>query len=110
MRALTANVDRQTRAFGFNTLLMFGALTFCLPSLAQEQMAQGEVRRLDIQNTKITIRHGEIKSLDMPPMSMVFVAKPASLLNGLKVGDKIEFSAIEENDQYVVTNINKVIN
>jgi Cu/Ag efflux protein CusF len=71
-------------------------------------MAAGEVRRIDAANNKVTIRHGEIKNLDMPPMSMVFVAKPASILKGVQVGDKIRFSAIEENSQYVVTKIEKI--
>lgn len=110
MQAFAAKISRQSIQFFCCALLLCGAITFGMPSFAQSEMAQGEVRRLDVQNAKITIRHGEIKSLDMPPMSMVFVAKPASLLNGLKVGDKIEFSAIEENDQYVVTKIKKINN
>jgi len=74
---------------------------------SQSEMAQGEVRRVNLETGKVTIRHGEIKSLDMPPMTMVFTAKPASILQGLAVGDKIEFVAIEENSQYVTTKIVK---
>jgi Cu(I)/Ag(I) efflux system periplasmic protein CusF len=93
---------------GLLALLLFGASAMMLPALAQTDMAEGQVRRVDAANNKITIRHGEIKSLDMPPMSMVFVAKPASILNGIAAGDKIRFTAIEENSQYVVTKIEKV--
>jgi Cu/Ag efflux protein CusF len=93
---------------GLLALLLLGASALALPTFAQPEMAEGQVRRLDMANNKITIRHGEIKSLDMPPMSMVFVAKPASILQGIKVGDQIRFTAIEENSQYVVTRIEKV--
>lgn len=89
-------------------LLLLTAAALALPTAAQAQMTEGEVRRIDAANNKVTIRHGEIKNLDMPPMSMVFVAKPASIIKGIQVGDKIRFSAIEENSQYVVTKIEKV--
>jgi Cu/Ag efflux protein CusF len=92
---------------GLWALLLVTAAALALPTAALAQMAEGEVRRIDAANNKVTIRHGEIKSLDMPPMSMVFVAKPASILNGVQVGDKIRFTAIEENSQYVVTKIEK---
>ena len=76
-------------------------------SHAQSEMADGEIRRLDMETGKVTIRHGEIKSLDMPPMTMVFVARPKSILDGLKVGDRIQFVAIEENKQYITNKIIK---
>ncbi len=76
-------------------------------SHAQSEMAEGEIRRLDMETGKVTIRHGEIKSLDMPPMTMVFVARPKSILDGLKVGDRIQFVAIEENKQYITNKIIK---
>jgi Cu(I)/Ag(I) efflux system protein CusF len=56
---------------------------------------------------KVTIRHGEIKSIDMPPMTMVFTAKPKSTLDGLKVGDKIDFVATQENDALFITKVVK---
>lgn len=101
---------KQTFKSGLIAALITSASLFSVPALSQTDMAQGEVRRLDLQNAKVTIRHGEIKSLDMPPMTMVFVAKPKSLLDGLKVGDKIQFSATEQDSQYVVTSIQKTTN
>ena len=50
-------------------------------------LANGEVRRVSKDTNKITLRHGEIKSLDMPPMTMVFVVRDTSILDTLKVGD-----------------------
>jgi len=69
--------------------------------------ADGEVRRIDKAQAKITLKHGEIKSLDMPPMTMVFRVKDPKWLDGLAVGDKVKFSAAQENGQYVVTGLVK---
>lgn len=68
------------------------------------EFADGEVRRLDLEAGKVTLRHGDIKSLDMPPMTMVFHVDKA-LLAQLKVGDKIRFKAVHEAGKYTVTDI-----
>jgi len=68
-------------------------------------LSDGEVRRVDVTTGRITIRHGELKNLDMPPMTMVFQARDKSLLDKLKVGDKIGFVAEKEGSRYLVTRI-----
>ena len=68
-------------------------------------MSDGEVRKVDKETGKLTIKHGPIKSLDMPPMSMVFTAKNPVLLDKVKVGDKIRFHAVDEGGKLVVTDI-----
>jgi Cu(I)/Ag(I) efflux system protein CusF len=68
-------------------------------------LSEGEIRRLDLESGKLTIRHGEIRNLDMPPMTMVFTAKDKSQLAGLKVGDRIRFGASNEGGKYLVTEI-----
>jgi Cu/Ag efflux protein CusF len=68
-------------------------------------MADGEVRKVDKENKKMTIRHGEIKNLDMPPMSMVFQVRDPALLDKIKPGDKIRFSAERSEGAFVVTAI-----
>jgi Cu(I)/Ag(I) efflux system protein CusF len=68
-------------------------------------MATGEVRKIDKDSAKITIKHGEIKQMDMPPMTMVFTAKDKTLLDGVKVGDKIQFMVVNESGKMVVTDI-----
>ena len=68
-------------------------------------MADGEVRKVDKENKKITLKHGVIKNLDMPGMTMVFQVKDAALLDNLKVGDKIKFKAEQTGNAIVVTEI-----
>jgi Cu(I)/Ag(I) efflux system periplasmic protein CusF len=69
--------------------------------------AEGEVKKLDMAQGKVTIKAGEIKNLDMPAMTMAFKARPITLLNGLAVGDAITFEAAKMDGQYVVTAIKK---
>jgi Cu(I)/Ag(I) efflux system protein CusF len=80
------------------TRAALAALLFAvaLPAPAQTVLADGEVRKVDRENAKLTLKHGEIKSLDMPPMTMVFGVRDPKLLDQLKAGDKIRFSAVDE--------------
>ena len=57
---------------------------------------------MDRDNQKITLQHGEIKSLDMPPMTMVFTVKDPALLEAAKPGDKVRFVAVREDGKFVV--------
>jgi len=68
-------------------------------------MTDGEVRKVDKEAAKLTIKHGEIKNLDMPPMTMVFRVKDATLLDKVKAGDKVRFRAEKEGSAFVVTAI-----
>ena len=61
--------------------------------------------KIDEAQGKITLKHGEIRSLDMPPMTMVFQVKDVTLLDKVKAGDKIRFAAEKLDSGYVVTDI-----
>ena len=80
----------------------------CLPLACwsqSENKSQGEVRNVDRDNRKITIKHGEIKSLNMPPMTMVFVVKDPALLDAAQAADKVRFEVVREDGKFVVTAI-----
>jgi uncharacterized cupredoxin-like copper-binding protein/Cu/Ag efflux protein CusF len=68
-------------------------------------MTDGEIRKIDKDNNKITIKHGEIRNLDMPGMTMVFRVKDPAMLDNLKTGDKVRFTAEKSNGSLVVTGI-----
>lgn len=63
-----------------------------LPAMAQ-QLANGEIRKVDKKAGTVTIKHGPIQSIDMPAMTMVFQVKEAAMLDRVKVGDKVKFQA-----------------
>ena len=68
-------------------------------------LTDGEVRRVDKDARKLTIRHGPIENLDMPPMTMVFQVQDSAMLDNVKAGDKIKFSADRIGGAYTVTKI-----
>ena len=68
-------------------------------------LTDGEVRKVDAEEGKLTLRHGEIKDLDMPGMTMVFVVKDKTMLSNLKIGDKVKFKAINDAGKFTVTEI-----
>lgn len=90
-------------------LLSAGALALIasvvLPAFAQVPMTEGEVRKVDKDNQKVTLKHGEIKNLDMPGMTMVFNVKAPSMLDKVKAGDKVQFRAESEAGKFTVTEI-----
>ena len=70
-----------------------------------KNMAEGEVRKVDKEQRKVTVKHGEIKNLEMPPMTMVFRVKDAALLDKVKEGDKIRFAAEKIEGNITITQI-----
>lgn len=66
-------------------------------------MADGEVRKVDKDAGKITIKHGPLANLDMPSMTMVFRVKDPAMLDRVKEGDKIKFVADRMNGALTVT-------
>jgi len=89
----------KTHALAALTLALITALS------ANAQDADAEVRKIDKDQGKITLKHGEIKNLEMPPMTMVFQVKEPALLDKVKPGDKVKFSAEKVGSAYVVTAI-----
>ena len=66
---------------------------------------EGEIRKIDREARKVTLKHGEIKSLGMPPMTMVFMVKDGVTLDKLKAGDKVRFVVEQATTGFVVTDI-----
>src|SRR3954452_19713014 len=78
-------------------------------ALAQLDMIDGQVTKIDESAGKITIKHGPIKKLDMDEgMTMVFRAQYPAMLKGLKAGDKVKFGPDRVNGQFTVNKIQKV--
>ena len=90
----------------FNTLLAAAAFAIAAPTATlAADMIDGEVRKIDKENGKLTLKHADIKHLDMPAMTMVFVVKDKAMLDKLKPGDKVRFAAINEAGKFTVTEI-----
>jgi Cu(I)/Ag(I) efflux system protein CusF len=72
---------------------------------ASAEMTQGEVRKVDKDAKKITLKHGDIKNLGMPGMTMVFQVKDPAMLDAVKAGDKVKFRADKVGGALTVTEI-----
>ena len=71
-------------------------------------MTDGEVKKVDLDNGKITLKHGDIKNLDMPGMTMVFTVRDKGQLTNLKPGDKVQFMVVQEGGKMIITDIQPV--
>ena len=73
-----------------------------------DDMTEGEIKKIDLANGKVTLKHGDIKNLEMPSMTMVFQVKDKTSLTGLQVGNKVQFKAVSEAGKIVITEIHQV--
>ncbi|TVP89057.1 MAG: RND transporter [Pseudomonadaceae bacterium] len=92
----------------FFILLAMALAAPLLADTAGDNWSEAEVRRVDADNNRVTLRHGPIDNLQMPPMTMVFRVAQADQLADLAPGDQIHFTAEDQDGSYVVTNLKKV--
>lgn len=68
-------------------------------------MSEGEVRKVDVADKKITLKHGPLKNLDMPGMTMAFQVSDPAMLGQVKVGDKVRFVADSRGGKLTIVRI-----
>lgn len=91
--------------------LIQGTLIALLISLASPLMADetewvsAEVRKIDLETARVTLRHEEIKSINMSAMTMPFYVRDPSMLQAIKVGDAVLFSVVREQGRLVITHL-----
>ena len=77
-------------------------------AVAERAMTDGEVKKVDKDAGKLTIKHGPLPNLDMPSMTMVFRVKDPAMLDQVKEGDKIRFVADRVNGTITVVELKPV--
>ena len=85
-----------------------GALLAAGSALAtshQSAYTEAEVRKVDKEAGKVTLKHGRIENLDMAPMTMVFRVKDAAMLDKVRAGDKVKFKAEKVQGNFTVTEL-----
>ncbi len=106
---LLVQKDGSTQSFqrypGSGRMAQRGGVQRVSDGAAALPWTMAEVRRIDKAARKVALKHGEIKNLDMPPMSMVFQVKDPSQLDALQVGQQVRFQAVQENGAYWVVKI-----
>ena len=98
---------RTVRTFGqqLGALAATALLSLAAHTPALAQTVDGEVKRIDPEAGKVTLKHGEIKSIDMPAMQMAYRVADPAWLKTLQVGDKVKFDAAKVNGQFTITAI-----
>ena len=87
-------------------LLSLVALSLaCAGAARADDMTDAEVRKVDKDAGKLTLKHGEITNLQMPPMTMIFGVKDKAMLERVKPGDKVKFQVVKQGGDYVVTEL-----
>lgn len=71
-------------------------------------LSDGIVKKVDAQNGKVTLTHGEIANVKMPAMTMSYRVKQAQWLESMHVGDKVRFAMDKVKDEFVVVHIEAV--
>jgi Cu/Ag efflux protein CusF len=91
-----------------NIIRLAVATTLALASASgayAQEFTSGTVKKVDSKAKKVTLIHEELKSLDMPAMTMVFTVDDAAVLAKLKAGAKVQFVAERKNGKLTVTQV-----
>jgi Cu(I)/Ag(I) efflux system periplasmic protein CusF len=88
-------------------LLLIAALA-STSAFAAVELTEAEVGKVDLDSNKITLKHAEIRNLDMGPMTMVFQVKEPAMARQVKAGDKVRFSAEKIAGKLTITHIEPV--
>jgi Cu/Ag efflux protein CusF len=95
-----------THMIDIRTALAAIVAALALSGLASaNDLAEGEVRKVDKEAKKLTLKHGPLKNLDMPGMTMVFQVKEDALLDKVQAGDKVRFQAEKIDGKFTVTRL-----
>ncbi len=112
MKTMNTTLKTLVAALAVALLVPLGALAddahhkpAAAASASAGEMTDGEVRKIDLEAGKVTLKHADIKSLDMPAMTMVFLVKDKAMLDKLKTGDKIKFKVINDSGKFTLTEI-----
>ena len=91
----------------FLPLMMVALATASPMSFADgdDPMTDGVIKKINTATGKVTIKHGPISNLDMPPMSMVFGVEDKAMLEGLAKGDKVKFYVIDKDGKMIIEKI-----
>jgi Cu/Ag efflux protein CusF len=92
----------------FRTLALAVLLACSAGAMAAPELADGEIRKVDKDAAKVTIKHGELKHLDMPPMTMVFRVQNKAMLDRVAPGDKVRFAVERVEGALTVTALENV--
>ncbi|TAG27131.1 MAG: hypothetical protein EAZ37_06370 [Burkholderiales bacterium] len=69
------------------------------------EWVNGEITKLDAPRSRITLKHERIASIKMDAMTMPFKVKDKALLDGRKVGEKVQFVVRMDGGDLFITQL-----
>lgn len=99
---VAAGIPALATAAGHNHATAVAATNGADTKSVQPQ-SDGEIKKVDKEAGKITVKHGRLANLNMAPMTMVFKVKDPAMLEQVKAGDKVKFTAEKLNGALTVT-------
>ncbi len=94
-----ANVNAQTQEHAGHDMAS------ATPDSADTALSAGEIKKVDRDTGKLTIKHGALTNLNMPGMTMAFKVQNPSMLDQVKAGDNIHFRVENLNGSLTVTKL-----
>jgi Cu/Ag efflux protein CusF len=91
-----------------NRIIAAAALVAFSAVAAAQTLVDAEVKKVDKPAARITLKHGEIKQFDMPPMTGAYKVSDPGMLDKVQPGDHVKFSLDRLNNQYTITKIDVV--
>ncbi|VTU44466.1 Cation efflux system protein CusF precursor (plasmid) [Variovorax sp. RA8] len=103
--ALAGAASAQTSQTNMSGMSGMASAASGTDSANNAEFTEGEIRKVDKDMKKLTIKHGPLKNLDMPGMTMVFAVQDEAVLDKLQTGEKVRFQAEKIDGKIAVTKI-----
>ena len=76
-------------------------------SAPDSALTDAEVREIDAGRGRVTLKHGALDNVGMPPMTMAFKVADAAMLRPLHVGDKVRVRVENVNGMLTIVKLVK---
>ncbi|MET1535859.1 copper-binding protein [Burkholderia sola] len=76
-------------------------------SAQDSKMTDAEVKEIDAGRRRVTLKHGALDNIGMPPMTMAFRAGDAAMIPSLHVGDKVRVRVENVNGTLTIVKLVK---
>lgn len=70
-------------------------------------LTDAEVRKVDSATGMVTLKHGALTNVGMPPMTMTFKAKDAAMVKQVHEGDKVKVRVENVNGEMTIVKLEK---
>ena len=72
---------------------------------AQTEWVPARVVSVDAVRGRVTLKHAPIKSIKRAAMTMRFKVADASMLTPYKVGDRVRFAVVLQDDELIISQL-----